>query len=181
MKTEWKLVALFVAGTVAFSATGCSNHAPESSQPASPIVSVTQGRLQGMTTPQGASVFLAIPFAKPPVGDLRWKAPVDPASWDGIRDATKTSAACVQVDWGWNSGDAKAGSEDCLYLNVVTPKLHPERPLPVIFWIHGGANYNGSGRHVEGETLTQHGVVLVSVNYRLGVFGFLAHPELITE
>ncbi len=181
MSKRWKIAGTLVTGTFAVLTIGCSKHEPMEKTQSPPVVAVAQGKLSGLVNDQRASVFLSIPFAKPPLGDLRWKPPVDPASWDGVRDATKISPACMQEDWGWNSADAKAGSEDCLYLNIVTPSLTPDHPLPVVFWIHGGANYNGSGRRVEGQTLTDHGVVLVAVNYRLGVFGFLAHPELTAE
>lgn len=180
MEIKQKLVVASVAAIVTFSMMEYSHDMSAEAQ-SPPTASVQQGKLEGMVNPQGAAVFLAIPYAKPPVSDLRWKAPEEPARWSGTRDATHVSAACMQVDWKWNAGDAKAGSEDCLYLNVVSPSLHPSHPQPVIFWIHGGANYNGSGRRVDGQTMTDHGVVLVSINYRLGIFGFLAHPELTAE
>ncbi|HTV13102.1 MAG TPA: carboxylesterase family protein [Acidobacteriaceae bacterium] len=148
---------------------------------ASPQVRTRQGMLQGQSEWTGAAVFQGIPYAAPPVGDLRWKPPQPPASWDGVRDATKAPHSCMQVNWGWNARDAQDESEDCLYLNIATPSLHPQHPLPVFFWIHGGANYNGSGRYAHGQTLTAHGVILVSINYRLGVFGFLALPALSAE
>ncbi len=146
--------------------------------PAAPQVRVRQGLLRGQTGAQGAAIFQGIPYAAPPVGDLRWKPPQPPPHWTGVRDATTPPHACMQIDWGWNARDAEDESEDCLYLNVATPSLHPAHPLPVLFWIHGGANYNGSGRYPAGQTLTRQGVVLVSINYRLGVFGFLALPQL---
>ncbi len=87
----------------------------------------------------------------------------------------------MQAEGGWLAQDAKDAAEDCLYLTVATPSLHPSKPLPVILWIHGGGNYTGSGRYIDFQTMTDHGVVLVSINYRLGVFGFMAHPELTKE
>jgi len=154
---------------------------PDESAPSGPMVQIQQGKIRGASEADGTLVFQAIPYAAPPVAEFRWKPPRPSQSWDGARDATKSSPSCMQVDWGWNAQDAKDGSEDCLYLNVVTPSLHPQHAIPVIFWIHGGANYNGSGRYFKGQTLTSHGVVLVSINYRLGVFGFLAHPQLTAE
>lgn len=151
------------------------------SAPAAPEVHIAQGVLRGTWQAPGLAVFQAIPYAAAPVGDLRWKPPQAPATWQGVRDATSPPSACMQVNWGWNANDAQHDSEDCLYLNVASPSLHAAHPLPVIFWIHGGANYNGSGSYPRGQTLTQHGVVLVSINYRLGVFGFLALPELTRE
>lgn len=149
--------------------------------PAPPEVHTLQGALRGRFDVAGVAVFQGIPYAAPPVGDLRWKPPQPPAAWDGTRDAATAPHSCMQVNWGWNAHDAQDESEDCLYLNIATPSLHPAHPLPVLFWIHGGANYNGSGRYARGQTLTQHGVVLVSINYRLGVFGFLALPALTAE
>lgn len=146
------------------------------------VVTTQQGRLRGSLNPDGSALFLGIPYAAPPVGGLRWKAPQPPVNWTGIRDATAFGPSCMQINWGWNAAAAKNMSEDCLYLNIVTPSLDPAHPLPVLFWMHGGANYNGSGSsQVRGETLTRHGLVLVTINYRLGVFGFLALPELAGE
>ncbi len=147
---------------------------------AAPQVRVRQGVLVGAYDAQHEAVFQGIPYAAPPVGKLRWKPPQPPAHWSGVREATTAPHSCMQMDWGWNHWDATHDSESCLYLNVATPALKPKHPLPVIFWIHGGANYNGSG-HYGPQTLTRHGVVLVSINYRLGIFGFLALPALTAE
>ncbi|HEY6446635.1 MAG TPA: carboxylesterase family protein [Acidobacteriaceae bacterium] len=149
--------------------------------PAAPEVHTQQGVVRGSVEWQHTAIFQGIPYAAPPVADLRWRPPQAPAAWTGVRDATKPPHSCMQIDWGWNTRDAHDESEDCLYLNIATPSLHPAHPLPVLFWIHGGANYNGSGRYAAGQTLTQHGVVLVSINYRLGIFGFLALPQLTAE
>lgn len=148
---------------------------------AAPVVATQEGSVRGQIDAEGNAVFQGIPYAAPPVGALRWRAPQPHAAWSSVRDATTPPPSCMQVDWGWNTRDAHADSEDCLYLNLATPALHPAHPLPVIVWIHGGANYNGSGRYSAGQTLTRHGVVLVSINYRLGIFGFLAHPALTAE
>ena len=147
----------------------------------SPEVHTQQGVVRGQIDFEAIAVFQGIPYAAPPVGELRWKPPQAASAWQGVRDALTPPHSCMQVDWGWNARDAQDESEDCLYLNMATPSLHPEHSLPVIFWIHGGANYNGSGRYGRGQTLTQHDVVLVSINYRLGVFGFLALPTLTAE
>jgi para-nitrobenzyl esterase len=143
-----------------------------------PMVTTETGQLLGATLQDGSALFQDIPYAQPPVGDLRWRDPQPPAHWSGVRDATKAPPACMQGDWGWNHQAAKDGSEDCLYLNIATPSWPVAGKLPVMVWIHGGANYNGSGRLSGVQTLTRHGVILVSLNYRLGVFGFLSHPEL---
>jgi para-nitrobenzyl esterase len=170
--TALALATLFAAGTV------CAQNPPAA---APPEIRTAQGAIRGNFDAQGQAIFQGIPYAAPPVGDLRWQPPQPAASWPGVRDAATGPHACMQVNWGWNAFDAHNDSEDCLYLNVATPSLHPAHPLPVIFWIHGGANYNGSGRYATGQTLTQHGVVLVSINYRLGIFGFLALPQLTAE
>jgi para-nitrobenzyl esterase len=145
-----------------------------------PIAIIRQGKVLGQLAGDGSTTFQGIPYAQPPVGKLRWRDPEPPQPWAGLRDGTKPAAACMQMDWKFNSEDAQSDSEDCLYLNIATPSWPATRRLPVLFWIHGGANYNGSGR-LWAQTLTRHGVVLVSINYRLGVFGFLAHPDLTRE
>lgn len=155
-------------------------HAQTTPSQPSPIALTQQGRVLGHLANDGATLFEAIPYAKPPVGDLRWRDPEPAAPWSDLRDATHPPHSCMQMNWGWNAGLAKNGSEDCLYLNVATPAWPPTAALPVIVWIHGGANYNGSGQMGD-QTLTRRGVVLVTINYRLGVFGFLAHPDLTRE
>ena len=133
-------------------------------------------------------IFKGIPFAAPPVGDLRWRAPQPAAKWDGVRAADKFSANCVQRQAGGgafppNGGDRSATemSEDCLYLNVYTAAKSAGEKRPVMVWIHGGAWVSGAGAIYEGEELARKGVVMVTVNYRMGPFGFLAHPELSKE
>lgn len=133
-------------------------------------------------------VFKGIPFAAPPVGDLRWRPPQAPAKWNGVRAANTFSANCVQRSANGASfppygGDRSATtmSEDCLYLNVYTAATSSTAKQPVMVWIHGGAWTSGAGAIYEGEDLAKKGVVVVTVNYRLGVFGFFAHPELTKE
>ena len=132
----------------------------------------------------GGAQFLGIPYAEPPVGDLRWREPVPVKPWRDPRYATRYGAPCAQPYLGdWNRHDAENGSEDCLYLNVVTPAWPAKQLLPVMFWLHGGANVGGSGGGslYNDGTLASHGVVTVTINYRMGVFGFFAHPELTRE
>jgi para-nitrobenzyl esterase len=140
----------------------------------SPTVTVTTGELRGSGLGTGA-VFKGIPFAVPPVGDLRWREPTPLKPWSGVRDATKFGSRCMQ--------SGQDVSEDCLYLNVWTPEWPPKQPRPVMVWIHGGGNFAGSGSEsaFDGEAFTRRGVVLVTANYRLGAFGFFAHPDLTTE
>ncbi|MFT7129795.1 MAG: para-nitrobenzyl esterase [Gammaproteobacteria bacterium] len=148
-----------------------------------------------LTTPQGVLVgdkegaiasFKSIPFATPPVGTRRWKAPETAPNWTGKRTATEFSPACAQVPYAQGSMFSRPhfpSSEDCLYLNVWTPQLQGDKPLPVMVWIHGGALTRGSGASniYEGTKLAQKGVVVVTINYRLGAFGYMAHPELSSE
>jgi len=148
------------------------------------VVKTSDGLVRGVARNGGGAEFLGIPFAQPPAGALRWHEPLPAKPWSGVRDAASYSAPCAQPDLGsWNRHDAETGQEDCLYLNVVTPAWPAKTLLPVMFWIHGGANEGGTAmsRLYTGGKLPNHGVVLVSVNYRLGVFGFLAHPELTGE
>jgi para-nitrobenzyl esterase len=161
-------------------------HGASAQAPGDPLVVHTKaGLLRGAARPGRGAEFLGIPYAQPPVGDLRWRPPQPAQPWTGVRDATKFGAACAQplLEGAWNRHDVSISQEDCLFLNVITPAWPAAKPLPVMFWIHGGANIGGSASselYNEG-TLPEHGVVLVTVNYRLGVFGFLAHPALTAE
>jgi len=148
------------------------------------VVGTSTGLLRGVPRLSGGAEFLGIPFAQPPVGKLRWHEPVEVKAWTGVRDASNFGAPCAQAVLGdWNKHDAETSKEDCLFLNVMTPAWPPKAKFPVMFWLHGGANAGGtaSAALYKDGTLVQHGVVLVTVNYRLGVFGFLAHPKLTRE
>ena len=148
-------------------------------------VKIQSGELEG-TKEAGSNVraFKGIPFAAPPVGPLRWKAPQPAPSWTGVRKADEFGARCMQ---GNPFGDMifrdKGISEDCLYLNVWTPAASAKARLPVMFWIYGGGFAAGasSEQRQDGSKLAEKGVVVVSFNYRLGVFGFLSHPDLTKE
>jgi para-nitrobenzyl esterase len=149
------------------------------------VVQTTAGLVRGLSRTNGGAQFLGIPYAEPPVGPLRWRAPVPKKPWTGVRDTNSFGSSCAQPLLGgaWNRHDAENGQEDCLYLNVITPTWPASQPLPVMFWMHGGANVGGSGSgslYNEG-TLLNHGVLIVTINYRLGIFGFFAHPELTSE
>jgi len=152
-------------------------------EPAGPVVGVTGGKIRGQSTPDGGAAFKGIPYARPPVGDLRWRDPQPVAHWKGIREAAAFSVACTQISEGWNIQYVKTSAEDCLYLNVATPEWPPKSKHPVFFWIHGGSNLSGSGEAAgfDQRTLVRRGVVLVAINYRLGALGFMAHPELAAE
>lgn len=147
------------------------------------LVSGVPGAVDGVTA------FKGIPFAAPPVGDLRWKAPQPAESWDGVRAGDTFGDVCVQppgqgrVNVSVDLPDSPEASEDCLYLNVWTPAESAGEDLPVMVWIYGGAYTEGAGSspHNHGDQLAAKGVVLVNFNYRLGPFGFLSHPELTAE
>jgi para-nitrobenzyl esterase len=128
------------------------------------------------------STFKGIPYAKAPVGPLRWRPPQPPARWSGAREATAFGAACPQAMPVDTVAGPAATSEDCLTLNVWAP-AHASRPAPVMVWLHGGGNDSGSGskRYYDGAAFARDGVVLVSLNYRLGSLGFFAHPALTRE
>ncbi len=143
-----------------------------------PVVAVSTGQLRGSLTAGGAAMFKNIPFAEPPVGALRWKEPQPAKAWTGVRDATAFGPMCNQT------GNAQLPhSEDCLQLNVWTPSWPMNASVPVLVWIHGGGNTAGSGVEplFHGEALAKRGLVYVTVNYRLGIFGFFAHPGLTQE
>ena len=157
---------------------GISAQSSAKAADSNPVVSVGTGQLRGSLTADGVAVFKNIPFAQPPVGELRWREPLPAKAWTGVRDATAFGPMCNQ-----NDNKQLPHSEDCLQLNVWTPKWPLTSPFPVMVWVHGGGNTAGSGVEAlfNGEVLARHGVVVVNVNYRLGVFGFFAHPGLSKE
>ncbi|MBN1951938.1 MAG: carboxylesterase family protein [Bacteroidales bacterium] len=143
-------------------------------------VKIEGGLIEGNS--EGAiTSYYKIPYAAPPVGDLRWKAPQPVIPWEGVRKADVLASASFQPRVPWMP--ELDMSEDCLYLNIWTPAKKPDEKLPVMVWIHGGAFVNGSPTlpSDHGDMLSQKGVVYVNVAYRLGVLGFLAHPELSAE
>ncbi|HEY4128510.1 MAG TPA: carboxylesterase family protein [Gammaproteobacteria bacterium] len=131
----------------------------------------------------GVMVYKGIPFAAPPVGDLRWRDPQPVTPWSGVRQADHFSPECMQTGSYPPDAPPESMSEDCLYLNLWRPAATYAAPLPVMVWIYGGAVDNGSSAIplYAGDVLAKYGVIVVSFNYRLGVFGFLAHPELSRE
>ncbi|HWA00405.1 MAG TPA: carboxylesterase family protein [Caulobacterales bacterium] len=146
-----------------------------------PVVRTALGSVRGELREDGTSVFRGMPFAAPPVGVLRWRPPQPASSWRGVRAATRPGAACAQNSYGWNEADARRSSEDCLYLDVRTPRLGAGARLPVLVWIHGGSNRAGSGGDKVLASFPLRGIVMVGVQYRLGAFGFVSHPELTAE
>jgi para-nitrobenzyl esterase len=155
---------------------GCSGIAWNS---ASPEVSVESGRLRGAVIDE-VRVFKGIPYAAPPVGEFRWLPPRPVTSWDGVRSATGYGPHCAQIDPGILWFELDQSSEDCLTLNVWSPAVDADAKLPVMVWIHGGGYSNGSGNiaRLNSPSFARQGVVLVTINYRLSVFGFLNHPAL---
>lgn len=148
--------------------------APASAAPHSSTLQTDKGPVAGATS-DGVDRFQGIPYAAPPVGARRWQPPAPAEAWAGTRPATSPGPRCMQS--GSSSGPGT--SEDCLYLNVYTPTHRTDRPLPVLFWIHGGGFSSGSGDTQDGSLIARtNNVVVVTVNYRLGVFGFLDLPGL---
>jgi para-nitrobenzyl esterase len=147
-------------------------------------VKTVNGVIEGATLPSGIRVFRGIPFAAPPVGDLRWKAPQPVKSWTGVRSATQFGQNCMQRPIYGNMGFRGPGmGEDCLYLNVWTGAKSASEKLPVLVYFFGGGLMAGDGSEprYDGESMAQKGIVSVTISYRLTVFGFLAHPELTEE
>ena len=141
--------------------------------------SINSGQIVGYKEPNGTLAWRGIPFATPPVGELRWKAPRPPEPWEGVRETLAFGSACPQRGFGGGTSGI-TGAEDCLYLNVWQPP-RSETERPVMFWIHGGANHIGEAATplYHGANLAAaHDVVVVSINYRLGPLGWLTHPGL---
>ncbi|MDQ3291276.1 MAG: carboxylesterase family protein, partial [Bacteroidota bacterium] len=147
-------------------------------------VKTANGQLEGTLEKSGIRVFKGIPFAAPPVGELRWREPQPVKNWSGVRSAKQFGPRAMQLavfgDMGFRSNGM---SEDCLYLNVWTPAKTGSEKLPVLVYFYGGGFVAGDGSEprYDGESMAKRGIVSVTVNYRLGVFGFLSHPELTKE
>jgi para-nitrobenzyl esterase len=185
---------------------GCSNTSNGAASEAAPIVEISTGSVRGVREGD-ANVFRAIPYALPPVGERRWRPPAPMPRWSGVREAQQAGAACVQppmAEGPYNRGSKVVMNEDCLTLDVTAPAnalndsvshslpvsrgippavLPGSHGLPVMVWIHGGTLIWGSAQSkmYDGREFAKRGIVLVSINYRLGVLGYLAHPELSIE
>ncbi|MDB6161615.1 MAG: carboxylesterase [Gammaproteobacteria bacterium] len=164
--------------------TACAAKGPAMAGPAAPgppVANVGRTRYQGEWTSSGSAVFRGIPYAQPPVGALRWKPPQPLPQPAGTHSAVQPVPTCLQAFVGWNRAEAERSEEDCLYLDIRTPRVNRKARLPVLVWIHGGANWAGAASWVIDSGLADRGIVVVTVQYRLGVFGFLSHPELTRE
>jgi para-nitrobenzyl esterase len=154
---------------------------PPAVAPAAGVVPTDEGPVRGTET-AAVKEYLGIPYAAPPVGELRWRPPQPHARWRAPLDATHFGNHCPQTA---SFAGAASTSEDCLYLNVFVPKQGPGRALakrlPVMVWIHGGGFTSGESDDYDPTRLVQRGVVVVTLNYRLGALGFLAHPALSAE
>jgi para-nitrobenzyl esterase len=162
-----------------------SQLAQQPSTRAAPIVRTAEGALKGMTLPSGVRTFRGIPFAAPPVRDLRWKPPQPPERWQGMRVADRFANQCMQARVFSDMMFRNTGvSEDCLYVNVWTrADAKANAHLPVLVYFYGGGFRAGDGSEFryDGESLAMRGIVVVTINYRLGIFGFFSHPELTAE
>lgn len=170
--------ALIAAAGVLAVTSGCTSKLSDT-------VDIDAGAVHGMAASDGVRVFKGLPFGAPPVGDLRWRPPQPVEPWDGVRDATAYHDVCIQPAGQGRLNiavlpDGPGMSEDCLYLNVWTPAQTASDALPVMYFIYGGAFTEGGGSAplYDGTALAEKGVVVVTMNYRLGPFGFFAHPEL---
>lgn len=152
------------------------------------------GALAGVPSAEGNALYLGIPYAAPPVGDLRWRAPQKPIPWEGERLCDAYAPACIQnvdhsdqdfygKEYYNHSAYPPPLSEDCLYLNIWTPAESADAKLPVMMWIHGGGAQAGFSQEIpfDGDAFCRKGVILVTINYRLNIFGYFAHPELSAE
>ncbi|MDO1450912.1 carboxylesterase family protein [Rhodocytophaga aerolata] len=167
-----QLVSLAVAQTPSGTTSGINR------------VTITNGTLEGVIEKSGIRAFKGIPFAAPPVGELRWKEPQPVKNWQGVRKADKFGPMAMQrAVFGDMNFRSDGMSEDCLYLNVWTPAKSNKEKLPVLVYFYGGGFMAGDGSEprYDGENMAQKGIVALTVNYRLGVFGFMAHPELTKE
>ena len=176
------LLLSWLAGPLALAATGQPRRAPAAAP--APRVQTANGPLEGTTAASGVRVFRGVPFAAPPVGARRWQAPQPVTSWTVVRPARQFGPRAMQLPLFGDMNFRSAGvSEDCLYLNVWTPATTGPARRPVLVYFYGGGFVAGDGSEprYDGEGMARRGIVAVTVNYRLGIFGFLAHPELTQE
>ena len=174
-KRQLKVMVLALAAAVAL----CSMPGELYAQGGNPLAFTFDGPVRGTVTAAGVREFLGIPYAAPPVGNLRWRAPVPRAPWFQTLDATHFANHCPQPASPFG---IESTTEDCLFLNVFTPDTNDFRQLrPVMVWIHGGALVTGESNDYDPTAMVQDGVIVVTINYRLGALGFLAHPALASD
>jgi para-nitrobenzyl esterase len=174
---RFAVAAMLIIGIAAGTRARASATSYSEQHDLGPIVRTTQGRVQGLTK-DGLAEFFGIPYAAPPVGNLRWRPPVAHAPWAGVLKATAFGPTCAQIENSPFSGP-KSMSEDCLYVNIYAPASAAHKKLPVILWSHGGGDFEGESNDYDGSKLVLQGhTVVVTFNYRLNLFGFLAHPAL---
>jgi para-nitrobenzyl esterase len=174
----WNRIAIgLLAGVLTLPVTGAG--AAAEARPGAPVAHTENGVLRGAET-HGVDSFLGVPYAAPPVGELRWRPPSPAPRWSGVRDAIAYGNRCPQAA---STNGPRSETEDCLHLNVQRPSfVHSGQKVPVYVFIHGGGLQNGSSNQHDGSLIVRRtGVVVVTINYRLGAFGFLAHPALTAE
>jgi len=167
-------LAVLTALTLPAAGAWASPGAPSGAY-ADPILTIHGGAVRGVAV-TGGYAFRGLPYAAPPTGQRRWLAPQPATSWSGIRDATQFAPSCLQKPNLFEPPGPQ--SEDCLYLNVSTPTLRRDAKKPVLVWIHGGGFTQDGALNYDGTKLAANGMVVVTINYRLGALGFLAHPAL---
>lgn len=189
MRTK-RVSAVFLMWVVTWQAWAGTERQTAADRVPGSVVHLDAGDVRGLLLGEARDLatFKGIPYAAPPLGDLRWKPPQPLAPWQGVRDCFEFGPACPQVTLPLTAAMPEmaigaATSEDCLYLNVWTPADHQGKKLPVLYWIHGGGFVMGAASQplYDGEALARLGCVVVSINYRLGLLGFLAHPALSAE
>ena len=173
-----------IAGFLLILASGINAQQTPQKAASGPEIRTKSGVLRGLTE-ENVSVFKGIPFAAPPVGELRWRPPQPVTPWEGVREAVAYGPDCAQAGWGGSPGSiTKGSSEDCLYLNLWKPAAAKSgASLPVMVWIHGGGfvGGSGSGPGTAGTEFAKQGVILITINYRLGRLGHFAFPALSKE
>jgi para-nitrobenzyl esterase len=175
-----RIVSLAGCCVLGLALTTATGRAASAALRTAPVVHTDVGAVRGMADPSGYE-FLGLPYAAPPTGSLRWRPPQPVDSWHGVRDATQFAPSCPQsTDPSNVAAPPPPFSEDCLYLNIYTPNLSDSARVgrPVLVWIHGGGLNADGGRNYDGTKLAADGIVVVTINYRLGALGFLAHPAL---
>ena len=185
-KTRLKLIGISMLAALVSQLAACGDRSEEAVGTGLKIKQLTEGQVTGIASPydESITVYRGLPYAAPPVDDLRWRAPAAPVAWTGIRSADTFADSCHQPrhssSFVWRREDFSV-SEDCLYLNVWSPESAGKKPVMV--WFHGGSHVSGQGHSLifDGTTLAQQDVVVVTINYRLGPLGFLAHPWLSDE